>query len=75
MGLALPAQPGFVVNENLDELAELTRSTGSVVVGRSLQYRKEPDGRTLIGRGKVSDGGGVGYGGGGGRFNRCGARF
>ncbi|SVD67211.1 uncharacterized protein METZ01_LOCUS420065, partial [marine metagenome] len=31
MGLALPAQPGFVVNENLDELAELTRSTGSVV--------------------------------------------
>ena len=55
MGLALPAQPGFVVNENLDELAELTRSTGSVVVGRSLQYRKEPDGKTLIGRGKVSE--------------------
>jgi len=55
MGLALPGQPGFVVEENLDELAELARSTGMAVVGRSLQYRRVPDGRTLIGRGKVGE--------------------
>ena len=53
MGLALPAQPGFVVEENLDELEELARSTGMEVVGRSLQKRQVPDARTLIGRGKV----------------------
>ena len=46
---------GFVVEENLDELAELARSTGMAVVGRSLQYRRAPDGRTLIGRGKVEE--------------------
>ncbi|MCP4202190.1 MAG: GTPase HflX [bacterium] len=55
MGLALPAQPGFVVEENLDELAELARSTGMEVVGRSLQSRRAPDARTLVGRGKVSE--------------------
>lgn len=55
MGLALPKHPSFVVNENLDELAELARSTGMAVVGRSLQYRRSPDGRTLIGRGKVAE--------------------
>ncbi len=55
MGLALPTQPDFVVKENLDELEELARSTGMAVVGRSLQYRRAPDGRTLIGRGKVEE--------------------
>ena len=55
MGLTLPAQPGFVVEENLDELAELARSTGMEVVGRSLQNRHAPDARTLIGRGKVGE--------------------
>ena len=55
MGLALPSQPELVVNENLDELAELARSAGTVVVGRNLQFRRAPDGRTLIGRGKVNE--------------------
>ena len=55
MGLALPAQSGTVVEENLDELAELARSTGMEVVGRSMQNRRAPDGRTLIGRGKASE--------------------
>jgi GTP-binding protein HflX len=55
MGLALPGQPEFVVNEHLDELAELARSAGTVVVGRNLQFRRAPDGRTLIGRGKVNE--------------------
>ena len=55
MGLALPAQPDFVVKENLDELAELARSVGILVVGRSLQYRRAPDRRTLIGHGKVDE--------------------
>jgi len=55
MGLALPAQPGYLVEENLDELAELARSTGMQVVGRSLQNRSAPDSRTFIGRGKVEE--------------------
>ncbi|MCH7666867.1 MAG: GTPase HflX [Acidobacteria bacterium] len=55
MGLVLPSQPGYVVEENLDELAELARSTGMDVVGRSLQGRRAPDARTLIGRGKVEE--------------------
>ena len=40
MGLSLPGQPGFVVEGYLDELAELARSTGMEVVGRSLQNRR-----------------------------------
>ena len=55
MGLVLPKQPAFLVKENLDELAELARSTGISVVGKSLQNRQAPDGRTLIGRGKVNE--------------------
>ena len=55
MGLTLPTQPGFVVEENLDELAELARSTGMEVVGRGLQNRRAPDARTLIGRGKAGE--------------------
>ena len=55
MGLTLPAQAGFVVEENLDELAELARSTEMEVVGRSLQNRQAPDASTLIGRGKVGE--------------------
>ena len=49
----MPGQPGFVVEENLDELSELARSTGMAVVGRGLQKRRTPDARTLIGRGKA----------------------
>ena len=55
MGLALPAQAGVIVEDNLDELAELARSTGMEVVGRGLQHRQARDARTLIGRGKASE--------------------
>ena len=55
MGLSLPGQAGIVVEEHLDELAELARSTGMEVVGRSLQNRRAPDARTLIGRGKAGE--------------------
>ncbi len=55
MGLALPGQPGYLVEEHLDELAELTRSAGVEVAGRMLQFRKAPDARTFIGRGKVEE--------------------
>ncbi len=55
MGLALPKQPAFIVKENLKELAELARSTGISVVGQNLQTRQAPDGRTLIGSGKVKE--------------------
>ena len=55
MGLALPGLPGFVVEENLDELAELARSTGLSVVGRALQNRRAPDAKTFIGRGKAEE--------------------
>ncbi|MFQ5525517.1 MAG: GTPase HflX [Thermoanaerobaculia bacterium] len=55
MGLALPAHPGFVVEENLEELGEIARSTGMEVVGRSLQNRRAPDSRTFIGSGKASE--------------------
>ncbi len=55
MGLALPAQPGYVVEENLAELAELSRSTGLEVVGHGLQNRRSPDSRTLVGRGKAEE--------------------
>ncbi|MGE0043837.1 MAG: GTPase HflX [Vicinamibacterales bacterium] len=55
MGLALPAPSGSTVDENLDELAELARSTGLTVVGRAVQNRRAPDARTFIGRGKAAE--------------------
>ena len=36
-------------------IRDRARSTGISVVGRSLQTRQAPDGRTLIGRGKVEE--------------------
>jgi len=53
VGLILPGQPGWVVEEHLDELAELTLSAGVEVKGRAVQNRKARDARTLIGRGKA----------------------
>ncbi len=55
MGLTLPTQAGIVVEENLDELAELARSTEMEVVGRDLQNRRVPNARTFIGRGKAGE--------------------
>ncbi len=39
----------------LDELAELARSAGAVVVYSSLQSRPKPDPRTVVGRGKLQE--------------------
>lgn len=55
VGLILPGQPGWRVEEHLDELAQLTLSAGVGVKGRALQQRKARDARTLIGRGKAEE--------------------
>ena len=55
MGLSLPGQPGWLVEEHLDELAELTRSAGVEVAARAMQQRKTPHAGTFIGRGKAEE--------------------
>lgn len=55
VGLILPSQPGFIVEENLEELAELARSAGMTVVGHAMQARRAPDARTFIGGGKAAE--------------------
>lgn len=53
VGLVLPGQPGPVVEEHLDELAQLAESAGATVVDRTVQARHAPDAATFIGRGKA----------------------
>jgi GTP-binding protein HflX len=53
VGVSLPRQPGFVVDEHLDELAELALSAGATVAGRSIQARKAPHAATFVGPGKA----------------------
>jgi GTP-binding protein HflX len=55
VGLILPGQPGFVVEEHLDELAQLADTAGAQVVGRAVQARKAPDPATSIGKGKAEE--------------------
>ena len=55
VGLSLPGQPGWLVEEHLDELAELTRSAGVEVAARAMQQRKTPHAGTFIGRGKAEE--------------------
>jgi GTP-binding protein HflX len=55
VALSLPGQPGFLVEEHLDELAELTRSADVEVLGRAIQQRRSPDPGTFIGRGKAAE--------------------
>jgi len=55
VGLVLPGQPGYVVEEHLDELAQLADTAGAVVVGRAVQARKAPDRATFIGSGKAGE--------------------
>jgi GTP-binding protein HflX len=55
VGLILPGQPGPVVEEHLDELAQLADTAGVRVVGRAMQARKAPDRATFIGKGKVEE--------------------
>ncbi|HEV2844914.1 MAG TPA: GTPase HflX [Thermoanaerobaculia bacterium] len=55
MGLILPGQPGYVVEEHLDELAQLADTAGAQIVGRAAQARKAPDPATFIGKGKAEE--------------------
>ena len=55
VGLVLPGQPGYVVEEHLDELAQLADTAGARIVGRAVQSRKTPDPATYIGRGKAEE--------------------
>ncbi len=55
VGLILPGQPGYVVEEHLDELAELAKSAGAAVLGRAVQARKGPDPATFVGSGKAEE--------------------
>jgi GTP-binding protein HflX len=53
VGVTLRGQPGYLVEEHLDELAELASSAGATVVGRSIQARKAPHAATFVGTGKA----------------------
>jgi GTP-binding protein HflX len=55
VGLVLPGQPGYLVEEHLDELAQLADTAGAVVVGRAVQSRKAPDPATFVGKGKAEE--------------------
>ena len=53
MGLALPGEAAWAVDEHLDELTALADTAGAEVVGRAVQSRKAPDPRLLVGAGKA----------------------
>jgi GTP-binding protein HflX len=55
IGLSRPGQPGYLVEEHLDELADLAESDDIEVVGRFQQDRKAPHSKTFIGRGKAEE--------------------
>jgi len=55
VGLVLPEQPGFAVEEHLDELEQLADSAGVEAVGRAIQRRRAPDPAHFIGRGKAQE--------------------
>jgi GTPase len=44
-----------IVEEHLDELAQLADSAGATIVGRAVQARKAPDPATFIGKGKAAE--------------------
>ena len=55
VAVCLPSQQAWVVEEHLDELADLAASTGVKVVGRALQMRKAIHPKTFIGTGKAEE--------------------
>jgi GTP-binding protein HflX len=55
VGVSLPNSGRAQTEEHLDELARLADTAGAQVVGRLLQERDQPDVRTFIGRGKVTE--------------------
>ena len=55
VGLIRPGQPGYVVEEHLDELEDLAASNELEAIGRLIQKRRSPDAATFIGRGKTDE--------------------
>jgi GTPase len=49
------AAGGQIVEEHLDELAQLADSAGYRVMGRAVQSRQAPDAATFIGKGKAAE--------------------
>jgi GTP-binding protein HflX len=54
-GVSLPTLPAHLVEEHLDELADLVDSAGGEVLARVVQSRERLDPATLIGRGKAQE--------------------
>ncbi|HEY1831918.1 MAG TPA: GTPase HflX [Acidimicrobiales bacterium] len=55
VGVVFPGLTDEIVEENLDELAQLVDSAGADVVGRVMQRRNAPDPATFIGKGKARE--------------------
>jgi GTP-binding protein HflX len=55
VGVAFPGMTDELVEENLDELAQLVDSAGADVVGRVVQRRATPDPATFVGSGKAEE--------------------
>ncbi len=55
VGVVFPGLTDAVVDEGLDELAQLVDSAGADVVGRVVQRRDAPDPATFVGRGKAEE--------------------
>ena len=55
VGVVFPGLTAELVDEELDELAQLVDSAGADVVGRVVQRRDAPDAATFVGRGKAQE--------------------
>jgi GTPase len=55
VGVVFPGLTAELVDEELDELAQLVDSAGADVVGRVVQRRDAPDPATFVGRGKAQE--------------------
>ena len=55
VGVIFPGLTNELVDEELDELAQLVDSAGADVVGRVVQRRDAPDPATFVGRGKAEE--------------------
>ena len=55
VGVVFPGLTAEMVDEQLDELAQLVNSAGADVVGRVVQRRDAPDAATFVGRGKAEE--------------------
>ncbi|MFQ5455015.1 MAG: GTPase HflX [Nitrospirota bacterium] len=55
VGIRLPCQQLWRVDESLDELSQLANTAGAVVLYRVIQNREKKDAAFLIGKGKAED--------------------